>query len=196
MKHLCAFFLVFLSVQTFFAQKNTFALDVRYLPACGEIIAGGSINYYRAVGERRSLGLKTTWNSDALGVASDETRTHVVNLDAVNRWKISKKEKVRWFGEAGISGLGVVERTPPQDYLLYCGVGMTDEQIAELADYHSQWHTETQIMVGFATATSLEFSLSNQFSLGAALAANVYYSPADDCICPYLIPSLRTAFSF
>jgi hypothetical protein len=119
-----------------------------------------------------------------------------VNFDVVNRWNFSKKSKMRWFVEAGISGLGVVERTPPQDYWFFCGVGVTDEEIEKQKEYYSQWHTQTEFMLGFATATSLEFPLSQHFSLGAALAANVYYSPADDCIYPYLVPSLRTAFSF
>ncbi len=196
MKHIALFLLALPSFTGIFAQKNTLALDLRYLPACEVNVAGASLNFFRAVGERRSLGFKTTWNTDALGLESWEVRTHVLNLDVVNRWNLSKKSKVNWFVEAGISGLCTIERTPPRSFWGFCGTGLTDEEIEKQKEYYSQWHTETEFMLGFATATSLEFPLSQHFSLGAALVANVYYSPSDDAIYPYLVPSLRTAFSF
>lgn len=196
MKQFHTLLFAFLTTCPVFAQKNTVALDVRYLPVSGVTVAGASLNYYRAIGGRHSLGLKTTWNTDAVNAADFDVRTHVLSLDAVHRWNFSKKTKTNWFVEAGISGLAVTERTPPQEDLLYCPVGMTDEQIAETKNYHSSWRTESELMFGFATATSLEFLLSRRFSLGAALAANIYYSPAEKTVCPYLVPSLRTAFSF
>lgn len=195
------FYPLLLSVLTFpfgiFAQKNTVALDLRYLPVCGEIVAGGAVNYYRSTTERHALGLKTNWNTDALGVEDrEDIRTHVVNLDIVNRWQLSKKSKVRCFVEAGISGLGIIERTPPQTGGGFCGTGMTAEDLIRQEEYFSRWHTDAEFLLGFATATNIEWMLTKRLGLGAVLMANLYLSVEDESFYPYINPGVRTSFSF
>lgn len=180
-----------------FSQKNTIALDLRYLSVCGEAIVGGSFNYYRAtLGERRLLGLKATWNTDALSTPTEDTRTHVVNLDVVNRWNFSDGAKVTWSLEAGVSGLWRIERTPPQPNWTDCVTGMTNEQIHQFSEYYSRWQTESDFLPGLAAGTTLEFAVARHISLGINLMANLYYSPEESCIVPYFSPALRTSFLF
>ncbi len=204
-KILIAVFIILATCFNLTAQENEIAVDFRVIP-CGEgcTILGGSANYYRKIFTKSELGIKVNFNTDAVNKVEhlNYIITHAINLDLVKRWKLTKKQKVRWFFELGVTGLMIIDDYLPQPGAGFCGVGLeylTEEELMELqrrAEKMKKGYTVTTFSPGIAFATSIDFQIWENWYAGLDLMANLYYSFEDKEVYPYPIPGLRVAYTF
>lgn len=177
-------------------HKHNVSLGLRLLPLpCDYIIAGGSLSYYHTNGSRTAWGLKANYNTDALSIETDfYSRIHAINLDLVQQIRLAGGKKSSWWLDLGVSGLAVLDVTPPQDYFLECAVGLTAADMAQFSAERARYErgfTEARYYAGLALATTFERRLGKHWGIGAELMLNLYYAPeASTPVAPYPNPAL------
>jgi hypothetical protein len=218
MKNLLRFFVLVARCANgaLFAQKNTLALDLRYLPVndyTSNLLGyypvstssadnsgilrptkGLSLSYYFKTTSTRALGARINLNSDR-AESGDHVRTALVAVDLVNRWDLTAARRLRVSVEMGIAGAWRLLRLTPNlrvRLVPVCGVN-----VISFAGPQTPWTTHTTFLYGVATAVNAEFRVFKRVSLGIPLAANAYYNPEDCGSLSWIFhPSLRTSFSF
>lgn len=178
------------------AQKNEVAIDLRVAPGLDQPSYGASINYYRSISARRSIGGKITLHTDPFEEKEEGVRNRLIITDCVNRWNLSKGARVQFHVEMGISMLLDIKHTLPGAMNGYCGTGLTQSEIDEIEHDYQYGKMEKSISWGPALGTSLDFRVTSRLSVGASAICNWYYIVNEEVILPYFSPALRTAFHF
>ncbi|MDO8368843.1 MAG: hypothetical protein Q7T20_18750 [Saprospiraceae bacterium] len=197
MKHLTTllvFAAIFNSISVS-AQKNRLTAGLFYLPTCGENVAHGSLGYFRTLEGKHSIGLKTSLSTDAMEVPKNYPRDYIVSTELVHRWSFrSMRRPSQWHLDAGLAVRSQIKKIPAHQFM-ECIMGMTEAELRSWEAYNSTSHVEASFRPGIATAASWEYALSEHFSLGFGVMANVYITQKEPN--EFLImPSLTTSYRF
>jgi len=193
MKHLSALllFAALFNCTAAFTQNNKVTLGVIYLPTCDYGAAYGSLGYFRTLGGRHSVGVKTLLNTNAFEVPKNQIRDHFVSTDIVHRWS---SRGAQWHVEAGISVRSKIERIPA-NRIVECGVGWSEEKLRTWEAYNSSSHTNVTFRSGIATAAGWEYPLTRHFDLGLGITANLYFS-ANETPEILTLPTVNASYRF
>ncbi|MDX1913558.1 MAG: hypothetical protein SFV22_18835 [Saprospiraceae bacterium] len=173
-----------------FAQRNTLETGIFALPFKNRTLTLGSVGYYHHLPEKRTLGLRFTYATDALFPNNTSIQHQGYIFDLVHRWTKSSAAsgRSRWQFETGISAFLNRVDYHYEGYIDICATGLTNEEI-NTAFREIDWYT------GLASGVHWEREISPSWRLGVGSHLNIYFSVANGwCLLP--LPFIRSAYSF